>query len=100
MRTLNDDGSVTQYNHDGETLHMKTTFDPTDAIEHATALRNAGAVGKGHWCHVASLDSRLIDHLLKGAGISPSDTDARNEFLKKKLLDGTLSKFRVYEGTY
>lgn len=100
FRFVAPDGSVEQFRHEGDKITMKRTFDVSPVMEHATALRNSGVTDNGHWRHVASLDVRLIDKLCKEAGIPATDPEARKDFLKKKLLDGTLSKFRVHEGTF
>lgn len=100
MRTVSDTGTVEEIRHKGDTIEVKQTFDVLPAIEHARALRNSELVGDGHWRHVASLDARLIDKLCKEAGIPPHDTKGRKEHMKKLLLDGTLAKFRVWEGKF
>ena len=100
MREITADGSVLDITHKGDRIETKTTFDATPVMEHATALRNAGAIGRGHWRHVASVDARLIAHLAKEAGIKMSDTKAVKDMLKRKLQDGTLANFRVWEGKF
>lgn len=100
LRQITDNGTILDVSHKGDRIETKTTFDVTPVMEHATALRNAGEVGKGHWRHVASIDARLITHLAKEAGIKVSDTKAVKDMLKRKLQDGTLSNFRVWEGTF
>jgi hypothetical protein len=37
---------------------------------------------------------------LKEAGVSWSDTEAAKEVVKRKMMSGEFSKFRVWEGSY
>ena len=88
---------------DGTTFYTKTTFDMAPNIESAAALRSNGAVhgalGKDAW-HVARIDKRLLDKLVKEAGLKWSDKDAVRDLIDKKLHDGTLGKLRVHEGSF
>lgn len=83
---------------DGMKFVVQTTFDMQPNIDSAAALRSAGAVGsKDNW-HVARIDQRYLDKLIKDAGLKWSDTEAVEDMLFKLLNDGTLSKLRVKEG--
>lgn len=87
---------------DGDTFYIQNTFDPEPVMERAAALRSAGkttAFGGDAW-HIADIDIRVMDMIIKEAGLKWNDTEAVQDLIKKKLLDGSLSKFRVHEGTY
>ena len=85
---------------DGSTFHVKETFDPNPALASAAALRSAGATHMGESRLVGEVPGWLVDHWRKEAGIAHNDNAATAEMLKKKMLDGDFSKFRVWEGTY
>lgn len=85
---------------DGDKLHVGTSFDVGPAIEQATALRTSGLVGSSDNRHVARVPMELVYKLVNEAGVDWNDVQARKEVLRKALLDGTLSKFRVWEGSF
>ena len=97
MNLLNSTAYVPQ--SDGS-LSIQTQVDVAPALERAAALRSAGRVGNSDNRHIASISMEVVNELCKQNGVAWNDTHARNELLKKKLLDGTLANFRVWEGTY
>jgi hypothetical protein len=42
----------------------------------------------------------LIAEWMKEAGVDPSDNEARQEIMKRKILSGEFDKFRVWKGTW
>lgn len=85
---------------EGDTFHVKRTFDVAPVMDSAAALRSAGKTELGESWHVGRVDARVLSMWIKEAGLEPSDTHAIEDMLKKKLLDGDFSKFRVHEGTF
>lgn len=83
---------------DGNQFHIKKTWDMAPNIESAAELRSNGAVGSADNWHVARIDKRMMDKLIKDAGLTWDDTEAVEDMLFKLLNDGTLSKLRVHEG--
>lgn len=85
---------------DGDKFFIKNTFDLQPNIDSAAELRSNGAVGTKDKWHVARIDKRLLDKLVKEAGLKWSDKEAVRDLIDKMLNDGTLSKFRVHEGRF
>jgi len=83
---------------EGSLFHVKKTFDVQPAIDSAAALRSAGNTTMGDSWHIGRIDARLVDMWLKEAGVLWSDTKAAQEVLRKKLMDGDNSKFRIHGG--
>ena len=83
---------------DGKLIRQRT-FDATPQIEEAKALRNAGKVGFSEHKHIARVPNWLIHEWLKEAGVDASDPAAQ-DVLRKKLLSGEMSQFRVWEGSF
>lgn len=75
-------------------------FDPNPTLDFAANLRNAGKTEFGESKIIGAVPMDMYFTWLKEAGVSPTDSAAAKEVLKKKLLDGEFSKFRVWEGTY
>lgn len=95
-----DGGSTLEIKRDGKTIRSKHTYDAQPVLDEVAELRNSHEPGKSHWRHVASVDTRTIDHLCKLKGVRPDDPDAVRDMLKTALMDGTLAKYRVWEGTF
>ena len=106
LKTLNPDGSIEEFiDGDGDAFHVKRTFDIAPTLNSAAELRSNGKTGFGgngigDYRHIGRLDSRIITMWLKEAGVSWDDHEASAQVIKRKLLDGDFSKFRVHEGTY
>lgn len=83
---------------DGSKFHVKKTWDMQPNLDSAAALRSAGAVGSSDNWHVARIDKRMFDKLIKEAGLTWDDTEAVEDMLFKLLNDGSLAKLRVKEG--
>ena len=85
---------------DGSTFHVKETFDPNPALDSARKLRDAGAQAFGESRLVGELPGWLVAQWMKEAGIAHNDSHARNEMLRKKLMDSDNSDFRIWRGSY
>jgi len=46
------------------------------------------------------LPAHLFYEWLKEAGVDPSDKEAAEEVLRRKMLSGDFDKLRVWKGTY
>lgn len=74
-------------------------FNPT--LREVEALREINPTGEfGESKHVGRIPGKLFYEWLKEAGVSPSDTGAVQEVLKKKMMSGDASHFRIWEGNY
>lgn len=83
---------------EGSKFHIKYEWDMQPNIDSAAELRSNGMLGsKDNW-HVARIDKRMMDKLIKEAGLTWDDTEAVRDHIFKLLNDGTLSKLRVKEG--
>lgn len=81
-------------------LIVKKTYDPTDTIEEVSAMRSAGLGHSGEHRHIGRVPGWLIAHWLKEAGVKWSDTKARDDVIKKKMMSGEYSAFRNWQGSY
>lgn len=87
-RLLDDDGKVI----------VQTAHDLTPSFEHVRQLRDRGP-DFGESKIIASVPAAVVFDWLKEAGVRPDDPAAK-DVIKRKLLSGDVSKFRVWEGTY
>jgi len=83
----------------GQAHHLKThDFQPE--LDRVAELRSAEAFGMGDNRLVASIPIELANQWLVEAGVSWADRDAVNEIFRRKLLDGSFAKLRVWGGTF
>ncbi len=87
-----------RFEDDGKLIIQKT-HDPTPSLERARLLRDAGKQEFGESRMIASVPGWLVSEWLKDAGVAWDDP-AMDDVIKKKLLSGDVSKFRVWDGTY
>ena len=85
---------------DGTKFAIKQTFDMQPNIDSVQTLKSNGQVGTSDAWHVARIDKRLMDKLIKEAGLKWSDKEAVRDLIDRLLNDGTLSKLRVHEGRF
>lgn len=86
------------FEDDGKIIHQET-HDYQPVLDRARMMRDRGPEW-GESRHVASIPSHLFFEWLKEAGVSPSDTKAAEEVLKRKLMSGEFSAFRNWEGNW
>lgn len=86
------------FDHD-DRLIIQNTYDTDAAFTHAQALRDAGKTDFGESKVLASVPGWVVGEWLKEAGVAWDDP-AADDVIKRKLLSGEVSKFRVWEGTY
>lgn len=84
---------------EGDTFHIKKTYDFNPALERARLAREVGHK-MGDMTHIGSIPMGLVEIWAKQAGISMQDNAALSEVIKRNLQNGEFSKFRNYEGTY
>ena len=86
---------------DDDRLVVKRTIDAGKMLQGAQYARETSPneIGSDHKL-VGTVGMPLVHEWLKEAGVSWSDTHAVQEVIKKKLLDGTFSKLRAWEGNY
>ena len=85
---------------DGDTFHIKKTYDATPVLERVAQMRSADAGKFGESRFVGSVPGWLINEWCKEAGIDFSDNEARREVMRKKLMSGDFSALRVWEGNF
>lgn len=85
---------------EGDTFHVKRTFDPNPSMDGVKALRDAEVGHKGESRHIGRVPGWLLALWLKEAGVAWSDIKARDEVIKKKMMSGDYSAFRNWGGTY
>lgn len=85
---------------EGTKFAIKQTFDMQPNIDSAAELRSNGLTGTKDAWHVARIDKRMMDKLIKEAGLTWSDKEAVRDLIDRLLNDGTLSKLRVHEGRF
>ena len=89
-------------NIDFEHDHMviKKKHDVSQALNDVQKAKDAGIGMSGENRLVGFLDGAVLSAWLKEAGVSWSDTEAAKEVVKRKMMSGEFSKFRVWEGSY
>ena len=87
---------------DFEHDHMviKKKHDVSQALNDVQKAKDAGIGMSGENRLVGFLDGAVLAQWLKEAGVSWSDTEAAKEVVKRKMMSGEFSKFRVWEGYY
>lgn len=85
---------------EGDTFHVKRTFDPNPSLEGVRNLRDAEVGQKGESRHIGRVPGWLIGMWLKEAGVRWDDVAARDEVIKKKMQSGEFAAFRNWSGTY
>jgi hypothetical protein len=87
---------------DFEHDHMviKKKHDVSQALNDVQKAKDAGIGMSGENRLVGFLDGAVLAQWLKEAGVSWSDTEAAKEVVKRKMMSGEFSKFRVWEGSY
>ena len=85
---------------DFEHDHMviKKKHDVSQALNDVQKAKDAGIGMSGENRLVGFLDGAVLAQWLKEAGVSWSDTEAAKEVVKRKMMSGEFSKFRVWEG--
>lgn len=87
---------------DFEHDHMviKKKHDVSQSLRDVQKAKDAGIGMSGENRLVGFLDGAVLAQWLKEAGVSWSDTEAAKEVVKRKMMSGEFSKFRVWEGSY
>ena len=80
---------------------VKRTINADNMLQDAEYARqmSPNEIGSDHKL-VGTVSLPLVHEWLKEAGVSWSDTHAVEEVIKKKMMDGTFAKLRVWEGKY
>jgi predicted TIM-barrel enzyme len=86
------------FEHDHMVIHQR--HDVSQAMKDAQTAKAAGVGMDGENRLVGFLDGAVLATWLKEAGVSWSDTEAAKEVVKRKMMSGDFSKFRVWEGSY
>lgn len=82
---------------DGKLVHKRTVLIDLDR---AQMLKDAPAQPVSDSWHVGTIPLIVMEQWFKEAGVSWDDRPACQEVIRKKLLDGDFSKFRVKEGRF
>ena len=85
---------------DGDTFHIKKTFDANPTLKNVDMLKAAEVGQTGENRHIGRVPGWLIAEWLKEAGVKWSDINARDEVIKRKMLSGDFAAFRNWQGTY
>jgi len=93
-------GEQVLFDHSDNKVVVKKTHDISPEMHRAQMLREAGCGQTGESRLVGSIPVNLIAEWCKEAGVKWSDTAARAEVVKRKILSGEFDKFRVWKGTY
>lgn len=86
--------------NDGSKMTLERQHDVSDDLHRAEVLRKAQQGCQGESRLVGTIPMYLITEWMKEAGVDPSDNDARQEVMKRKILSGEFDKFRVWKGTW
>ena len=86
------------FEHDD--MVIKQRHDVSQALKDAEMAKASGVGMSGENRLVGFLDGAVLATWLKEAGVAWSDTEAAKEVVKRKMMSGEFSKFRVWEGSY
>ena len=89
---------IIDFEHDH--MVIKKKHDVSQALNDVQKAKDAGVGMSGENRLVGFLDGAVLGAWLKEAGVSWSDTEAAKEVVKRKMMSGEFSKFRVWEGSY
>ncbi len=89
---------IIDFEHDH--MVIKKKHDVSQALTDVQKAKDAGIGMSGENRLVGFLDGAVLAQWLKEAGVSWSDTEAAKEVVKRKMMSGEFSKFRVWEGSY
>ena len=89
---------IIDFEHDH--MVIKKKHDVSQALNDVQKAKDAGIGMSGENRLVGFLDGAMLAQWLKEAGVSWSDTEAAKEVVKRKMMSGEFSKFRVWEGSY
>lgn len=81
-------------------LHVLQTHNFNPTLRMAEKLRSAEAGRLGDSRCVGLLPMKLWAEWAKEAGVSPGDTHAMKEVVRRKMNSGEFAKLRVWEGSY
>jgi hypothetical protein len=85
---------------DGDQLVVRQTHDFTPVVEQARGLRDAGKQYFGESAFVGRIPTKLFFEWLKEAGVDPTDHQAAEDVLSRKLMSGDFAQFRVWDGKF
>jgi hypothetical protein len=89
---------IIDFEHDH--MVIKKKHDVSQALNDVQKAKDAGIGMSGENRLVGFLDGAVLAQWLKEAGVSWSDTEAAKEVVKRKMMSGEFSKFRVWDGSY
>lgn len=89
---------IIDFEHDH--MVIKKKHDVSQALNDVQKAKDAGIGMSGENRLVGFLDGAMLAQWLKEAGVSWSDTEAAKEVVKRKMMSGEFSKFRVWDGSY
>jgi len=81
-------------------IEIQKTFDNDVYIEEAKQIRDQGLGQTGENRLVGRIPVHLVVQWMKEAGLSWSDTEAKKDLIRKKMLSGEFDAFRVWKGSY
>jgi hypothetical protein len=93
-------GEKVHFDESRQKIIVENTYDVAPTLDRAQQLRSLKLDGIGESKLVGTIPMFLIQEWCKEAGIKWSDTHARKEVVKKKILSGEFDKLRVWKGTY
>ena len=91
-----------QVHHDlkNDKIIVQSTYDHNPTHERAAQLRQAKVGITGHNKLVGTIPIHIVKMWCDEAGIKLSDTNAKKEIIRKKMLSGEFDKLRVWKGTF
>lgn len=87
-------------NDEGSKFVVQETHDFTPTVENVAQIRQFSDGRMGESRHVGRIPGKLFYEWLREAGVSPTDTKAAEEVLKRKMMSNEFRAFRVWEGSY
>jgi len=88
------------HDDEGSKFVVEEIHDVEPTLKAAEGIRQMTGGIAGESRHVARVPGVLFYEWLREAGVSPTDTRAAEEIIKRKMLSGDVAKFRIWEGMY
>ena len=79
---------------------VESTHENQSYLDRVEEIRKSGLGQTGENRFVGSIPMHVLQEWCKEAGIKWSDTNARKEIVRKKMLSGDFDKLRVWKGTF
>lgn len=93
-------GEKIKYDHVDDKLIVQKTYDYSSTLRDVAEMKKQGLGQTGESRLVGRIPTSIINEWIKEAGLKWTDTDAVKDVIRRKMLSGEFSRFRVWDGSY